>query len=206
MSTPNRHDQLQTVLCRSYPHFRPAGSPGHSGCHAPLLVDLQHPDGRASGVVVIESRGLLHARLKASPAGAYRGLEFASRRQLSPLSAELIPANVIGRFLDDDDLRKLRQMLTKKRPSAPSVRRETATQAQSGQTTTRHKSLNARRSCSSARRERLFQEFLEWRRCQRDVPVVRSKYSRHQECPDRSCRPAQKAAQGIGAACHKFNG
>jgi hypothetical protein len=87
-------------------------------------------------VVVIESRGLLHARLKASLAGADRGLEFASGHQLYPLSVELIPANMIGRFLDDGNLRKLRQMLIKKRPPAPSLRRGTATKAQGGQTTT----------------------------------------------------------------------
>jgi hypothetical protein len=81
-------------------------------------------------VVVIESRGL------ASLAGADRGFEFASGHQLYPLSAELIPATMIGRFLDDGDLRKLRQMLIKKRRPAPSVRRDTATKAQSGQTTT----------------------------------------------------------------------
>jgi hypothetical protein len=31
--------------------------------------------------------------------------------QLDPLSAELIPANMIGRFLDDSDLGKLHQTL-----------------------------------------------------------------------------------------------
>jgi hypothetical protein len=37
-----------------------------------------HPDGRAAGVVVIESAGLLHARLKAALASADRDLEFVS--------------------------------------------------------------------------------------------------------------------------------
>jgi hypothetical protein len=46
------------------------------------------PDGRAAGVVVIESHGLLHARLKASLVGADRELEFVSGHQLDPDSAE----------------------------------------------------------------------------------------------------------------------
>jgi hypothetical protein len=41
-------------------------------------LTYRHPDGRAAGVVVIESVGLLHARLKASLAGADRELEFVS--------------------------------------------------------------------------------------------------------------------------------
>jgi hypothetical protein len=41
-------------------------------------LTYRHSDGRAAGVVVIESGDLLHARLKASLAGAGRGLEFVS--------------------------------------------------------------------------------------------------------------------------------
>jgi hypothetical protein len=80
---------------------------------------------RPAGVVVMESRGLLHARLMASLAGADRGLEFASGHQLDPESAGQVPADMIGRFLDDGDLRKLHRMLIKKKPPAPSVRRQT---------------------------------------------------------------------------------
>jgi hypothetical protein len=58
---------------------------------APMVV--RYPNGRVGGVVVIESIGLLHARLKASLAGADRELEFASGHQLDPISAQLIPAN-----------------------------------------------------------------------------------------------------------------
>jgi hypothetical protein len=64
-----------------------------------------HSDGNAAGVVVIEPRGLLHARLKASMAGADRELELASGHQLDPLSVE--------------------RMLIKKKPPAPLVRRRT---------------------------------------------------------------------------------
>jgi hypothetical protein len=43
------------------------------------LFWLTHPDGRAAGVVVIESGGLLHARLKAAQAGADRDLNSRPR-------------------------------------------------------------------------------------------------------------------------------
>jgi hypothetical protein len=95
-------------------------------------LTYRYPDHRAAGVVVIESYGLLHARLVASLAGADRGLEFASGHQLDPESAGQIPANMIGRFLDDGDLRNLHRMLVKKKPPAPSVRRWTATKRRVG--------------------------------------------------------------------------
>jgi hypothetical protein len=41
-------------------------------------LTYRHPDGRAARVVMIESRGLLHARLVASLAGVDRDLEFVS--------------------------------------------------------------------------------------------------------------------------------
>jgi hypothetical protein len=97
-------------------------------------LTYRHPDGRAAGVVVIESRsGLLHARLKAALAGADRDLEFVSGHKLDQDSVQLIPANMIGRLLDDGDLRKLHQMLLKKKKlPAPSVRRQTATKRRVG--------------------------------------------------------------------------
>jgi hypothetical protein len=83
-------------------------------------------------MVVIESRGLLHARLKASLAGADRELEFASGHRLDPESAGQIPENMVGRRLDDGDLRKLHWMLIKKRPAASSVRRPTTAKRKVG--------------------------------------------------------------------------
>jgi hypothetical protein len=50
-------------------------------------LTYRRSDGSAAGVVVIESAGLLHARLKASLAGADRGLEFVSGHRLDPISA-----------------------------------------------------------------------------------------------------------------------
>jgi hypothetical protein len=89
-------------------------------------LSYHHPEGRAAGVVVIESHGLLHARLMASVAGADRELdaqrgyaEFASGHQLEPESARQVPANMMGRLLDDGDLRKLHQVLLKEKPPAP---------------------------------------------------------------------------------------
>jgi hypothetical protein len=70
-------------------------------------------------VVVIESGDLLHARLKAALAGADRELEFSSGDQLDRESAGQIPAKMIGRLLDDGDLRKLHRMLLKKKATGP---------------------------------------------------------------------------------------
>jgi hypothetical protein len=84
-------------------------------------LTYRHPDGRAAGVVVIESRsGLLHARLKAALAGADRDLEFVSGHKLDSESAGQIPANMIG------------QLLLKKKPPARSLRRRTATKRRAG--------------------------------------------------------------------------
>ena len=91
-----------------------------------------HSDGRAAGVVVIESRSLLRARLMASLADADRGLEFVCEQQLDPESARQVPVNMIGRLLDDDDLRKPHRMLVKKKPPAPSVRRRRAVKRRVG--------------------------------------------------------------------------
>jgi hypothetical protein len=81
------------------------------------------PDGRAAGVVVVESTALISARLKAALAGADKGLDFASGHQLDQASARQIPEAMIGRFLDDGDLRRLERMVLKKKPPATSVRR-----------------------------------------------------------------------------------
>jgi hypothetical protein len=101
-------------------------------------LNYSHPDGRAAGVVVIESGDLLHARLRAELAAANRELEFASGYQLD-LSAEQIPANMMGRLLNRGELRKLHQMLLKKKPPAPSMRRRMATKRRGGQAMTDRK-------------------------------------------------------------------
>jgi hypothetical protein len=81
-------------------------------------------------VVVVESHGLLHARLK-NCAGADRDVEFVSWRTLDQDGARLILGSMMGRLLDDGDLRKLQRMLIKK-PPAPSVRRRILAKRRAG--------------------------------------------------------------------------
>jgi hypothetical protein len=92
---------------------------------------------KLAGVVVLDAPDLPQARFKAAACGKDCGLEFASGDHIHPLSAEQIPANMMGRLLNHGDLRKLRKlwrfqrilmklqaMLLKKNPPAPSVRRQ----------------------------------------------------------------------------------
>jgi hypothetical protein len=95
-------------------------------------LNYRHSNGRAAGVVVVESGDLLHARLKAALAGADRELEFASGHQLDQESADQIPADMMGRLLDGGDLRKLHLMLLKKKRPTPSARRRTAAKRRVG--------------------------------------------------------------------------
>ena len=74
-------------------------------------------------MVVLDAPDLLQARSEAAVSGKDLGLEFASGYQLDQLSAERIPANMIGRLLNQGDLRKLQRlpmklqrMLLKKKP------------------------------------------------------------------------------------------
>jgi hypothetical protein len=86
-------------------------------------LNYREPDGRFAGVVVIESNALIHARMQTTLAGLDDRLEFASSHKLDQASAQQIPEAMIGRLLDDADLRKLERMVLKKKPPAPSVRR-----------------------------------------------------------------------------------
>jgi hypothetical protein len=95
-------------------------------------INYRHLNGRAAGVVVIESGDLIHARLRASLSGADRGLDFAGSHEIDKASARQIPADMIGRFLDDGDLRELLEAITSKKPPAPSVRRRTAAKRRVG--------------------------------------------------------------------------
>jgi hypothetical protein len=94
----------------------------------------RYPDDRAAGVVVIESHGPHHARLRLRWRVLIEGLSSTSGHQLDPESAGQIPANMVGRFLDDGDLQKLHQMLIKKKPPAPSVGRRAAAKRRVGKT------------------------------------------------------------------------
>ena len=71
--------------------------------------------------------------MKAALSGADRELDFAGAIELDEASARKIPADMIGRLLDDDDLRELLEAaITSKKPAAPSVRRRTATKRRVG--------------------------------------------------------------------------
>jgi hypothetical protein len=95
-------------------------------------LTYHHPDGRSAGAVVIDAPDVLQARLEAEVYGMDRRLDFTSGHQLDPISAAEIPANTIGRFLDDGDLWELHQLLVRKKPPGPSVRRRTITKRRAG--------------------------------------------------------------------------
>src|SRR6266850_7666084 len=90
-----------------------------------FLLNYCHSDGRFAGVVVVESCTHLHASMKAEVSGADRGLDFAGAHELDAKSARQVPADMIGRLLDDGDICKLQQAITPKKPASPTVRGRT---------------------------------------------------------------------------------
>jgi hypothetical protein len=94
-------------------------------------LDYCHPDGRFAGAAVIEASTLVSARMTAAVYGLNDRLKFASGHELDDASAREIPENMVGRLLDDRDLRRLQRVLTPKQPPAPSVRRRKATRKMS---------------------------------------------------------------------------
>jgi hypothetical protein len=89
-------------------------------------LNYRHPDGRAAGVAAVEAHSLIAARMKAAVAGLDKGLNFTDGHELDAASARQIPDDMIGRLLDDGDLRRLERITTRKKPAAPSVRCRTA--------------------------------------------------------------------------------
>jgi hypothetical protein len=87
-------------------------------------LNYRHHRGRFAGAVVVESSALVSARMVAAVYGLNDRLQFASGEELDQESAGQIPANMMGRLLDDGDLRKLLRAITPKKPPAPSVRRK----------------------------------------------------------------------------------
>jgi hypothetical protein len=85
-------------------------------------LNYRHPDGRFAVVAVVEAMALIQARMKAAVTGLDQGLDFAVGHELDEQSARQIPADMIGRLLDDGDLRRLQRIITRKKPTAPSVR------------------------------------------------------------------------------------
>jgi hypothetical protein len=91
-----------------------------------FFLNYRHPNGRFAGAAVIEASTLVSARMTAAVYGLNDRLEFESGHELDDASAHEIPENMIGRLLDDRDLRRLERVLTPKKPPAPSVRRRAA--------------------------------------------------------------------------------
>src|SRR6266566_6209957 len=104
----------------------PTGISSATFWDVPLFwLNYCHPDGRFdrfAGAVVVESYTHLHASMKAEVSGADRGLDFAGSRELDAKSARHVPADLIGRLLDDGDIRKLQQAIMPKEPVSPIVR------------------------------------------------------------------------------------
>ena len=83
-----------------------------SGC--PLFyLNFRNTDRRS--VVIIEAE-LIAARMKAALAGLDRELEFDSGLELDETSSRQIPKEMIGRLLDDRDLRRLQRSISPKKP------------------------------------------------------------------------------------------
>jgi hypothetical protein len=73
-------------------------------------LNYRHPRGRFAGVVVIESSTLVSARMAAAVYGLNDRLEFESGQELDQESALKVPTDMLGRLLDDRELRKLSRM------------------------------------------------------------------------------------------------
>jgi hypothetical protein len=82
-------------------------------------MNYRYRDGQFVGAVVIEATALIVARLQAEALGLDWGLDFAGGHDIDDASAHQIPDNMIGRWLDYADLRRLRLLLTKKPPAPP---------------------------------------------------------------------------------------
>jgi hypothetical protein len=106
----------------------PAAMPGAKfGSVRLFWLDYCHPDGRFAGSAVIEASALISARMTAAIYGLNDRLVFASGYELDDASSHEIPENMIGRWLDGRDLRRLQQaLMPAKKPPAPSVRRRKA--------------------------------------------------------------------------------
>jgi hypothetical protein len=89
-------------------------------------LDYCHPDGRFACAAVIDASALISARMAAAVYGLNDGLNFVSGHELDDVSAHQIPEDMIGRLLDNGDIRRLQRMLLIKKPPAPSVQRRTA--------------------------------------------------------------------------------
>jgi len=104
----------------------PAGVPHNIGTDCRVSIDragryieavslfwlnYRHPDGGSAGVTVAEAPALIQARMEAAVAGLDVGLDFASSNEHDEASSQQIPAEMIGRLLDDRDLLSLQRAI-----------------------------------------------------------------------------------------------
>jgi hypothetical protein len=95
------------------------------------LFWLNYHNAERRAVVVVEAEALVAARMKAALAGLDAGMDFASGNELDEASTAQIPESMIGRLLDDGDLR-LRRAVVPTKPrrwasdDAPSAQAERA--------------------------------------------------------------------------------
>jgi hypothetical protein len=66
---------------------------------------------------VLEATALIIARMQATVFGLDEGLYFANGHQLDPQRGRQIPAGLVGRLLNDVDLRRLQRAMTSTAPS-----------------------------------------------------------------------------------------
>jgi hypothetical protein len=101
----------------------PTDQAGRYISDVPLFwLNYRHPHGGFAGAVVIESSALVSARMAAAVYGLNDRLEFASGHKLDQESALKVPTDMLGRLLDDGELRKLsRILLGPTKPPAPSL-------------------------------------------------------------------------------------
>ncbi len=91
-----------------------------------FLLSYRDPNGFAVALV-IESKALVAARMQAAVFGLDGGFAFVSGHKLDATSAEHIPANMVDRLLDGEDLRRLHRMRgPMQSPPGTQVSRETA--------------------------------------------------------------------------------
>ena len=79
-----------------------------------FYLNYENDDRRA--VAIVRAWSLIEARMRAALAGIDVGLEFVSGVELDEASSQQIPAEMIGRLLDDRDLRRLQRSIVPKKP------------------------------------------------------------------------------------------
>jgi hypothetical protein len=79
------------------------------------LFWLNYRNSKHRAVVVVEAEALVAARMKAALAGLDVAMDFASGNELDEASSQQVPEHMIGRLLDDRDLRRLQRSIVPKK-------------------------------------------------------------------------------------------